>query len=317
MKKLFTADDFMVAFISALGYGFGETIARLSGWPDIMCVAACIVLGTALREIVSKIAFSETVQKKTINRVLTFMAIFLIFIAAHYIAVVWMGVSMLDYLLEDVVYTVVLPVISFFVHLFIRGYEVRKIRKLYGDGSEGYVFEVAKEKIDEINQQNQPILGEYNKKYAVKTRTGIYVGEKCKKVINYLGIPYAKPPVGELRWKAPEPLPSSEAVFEAKNFGASAIQVEHKGSILKHHRQSEDCLTLNIVVNGEKTGKLKPVLIVFHHGDFTYGGSADPLIDGGEFVSKNPDIVLVSINYMYISDNVKTASFTLRSLQKP
>ena len=132
-----------------------------------------------------------------------------------------------------------------------------------------------------------------------------------------MGIPYAKPPVGELRWKAPEPLPSSEAVFEAKNFGASAIQVEHKGSILKHHRQSEDCLTLNIVVNGEKTGKLKPVLIVFHHGDFTYGGSADPLIDGGEFVSKNPDIVLVSINYMYISDNVKTASFTLRSLQKP
>ena len=297
MKKLFTADDFMVAFISALGYGFGETIARLSGWPDIMCVAACIVLGTALREIVSKIAFSETVQKKTINRVLTFMAIFLIFIAAHYIAVVWMGVSMLDYLLEDVVYTVVLPIISFFVNLFIRVYEVRKIRKLYGDGSEGYVFEVAKEKIDEINQQNQPILGEYNRKYAVKTRTGIYVGEKCKKVINYLGIPYAKPPLGELRWKASEPLPSSEAVFEAKNFGASAIQVEHKGSILKHHRQSEDCLTLNIVVSAKKTEKLKPVIIVFHHGDFTYGGSADPLLDGGEFVSKNPDIVLVSINY--------------------
>lgn len=287
----------MVAFISALGYGFGETIARLSGWPDIMCVAACIVLGTALREIVSKIAFSETVQKKTINRVLTFIAIFLIFIAAHYIAVVWMGVSMLDYLLEDVVYTVVLPIISFFVNLFIRVYEVRKIRKLYGDGSKGYVFEVAQEKIDEINQQNQPILGEYNRKYAVKTRTGIYVGEKCKKVINYLGIPYAKPPVGELRWKAPEPLPSSEAVFEAKNFGASAIQVEHKGSILKHHRQSEDCLTLNIVVSAKKTEKLKPVIIVFHHGDFTYGGSADPLLDGGEFVSKNPDIVLVSINY--------------------
>ena len=114
MKKLFTFDDFMVAFISALCYGFGETIARLSGWPDIMCVAACIVLGTALREIVSKIAFSETVQKKTINRVLTFMAIFLIFIAAHYIAVVWMGVSMLDYLLEDVVYTVVLPCYQLF-----------------------------------------------------------------------------------------------------------------------------------------------------------------------------------------------------------
>lgn len=48
-----------------------------------------------------------------------------------------------------------------------------------------------------------------------------------------------KLPVGELRWKAPEPLPSSENVFEAVNFGASAIQVEHSGVILKHHRQDE------------------------------------------------------------------------------
>ncbi len=131
MKKLFTVDDFMVAFISALGYGFGETIARLSGWPDIMCVVACVVLGTALKEIINKIAFSKTVQKKTINRFVTYAAFFLIFVTAHYISVVLMGVSMLDYLLEDFLYTVVIPVISFFVNLLIRGYEVRKIRKVY------------------------------------------------------------------------------------------------------------------------------------------------------------------------------------------
>lgn len=40
MRKLFTVDDFMVAAVAALGYGFGETIARLSGWPELMCVAA-------------------------------------------------------------------------------------------------------------------------------------------------------------------------------------------------------------------------------------------------------------------------------------
>lgn len=92
----------------------------------------------------------------------------------------------------------------------------------------------------------------------------------------YLGIPYAKPPVGELRWKAPQPLPSSDAVFEAENPGASPIQVEHKGAILKHHRQSEDCLSLNIFTAAKKTEQKKPVLVMFSHGDFTYGGSVDP-----------------------------------------
>lgn len=45
MRKLFTIDDFMVAFISALGYGYGETIARLSGWSEVMCVASCVAVG--------------------------------------------------------------------------------------------------------------------------------------------------------------------------------------------------------------------------------------------------------------------------------
>ncbi len=113
----------------------------------------------------------------------------------------------------------------------------------------------------------------------------------------YLGIPYAKPPVDNLRWKAPEPLPASEAVFEAKNFGASAIQVEYKGSIIKHHRQSEDCLTLNIGVGIDKTESQKPVLVLFHSGDFTCGGSVDPLMYGGDFTASHPDIVFVSFNY--------------------
>lgn len=103
-----------------------------------------------------------------------------------------------------------------------------------------------------MNRQNQPITGAYDTDLAVKTKTGIYVGVKEKNIIYYSGIPYAKPPVGERRWKAPEPLPESEAVFEAKYLGASAIQVEHEGSILKHHRQSEDCLTLNICTGAKK-----------------------------------------------------------------
>ena len=297
MKKLFTVDDFMVAFISALGYGFGETIAKLSGWSELKCVAACFALGIVMEEIISRIVFSKAVQKNLTNRIITYVAIVLVFLAAHYVSMRWMGVSMLDYLKDEFMYVVGLPVLGFGVNLLIRRYRILKIRKLYGDGSKGYVFDLDKEDIEEINKQNEPVLGEYDADLAVKTRTGVYVGEEKQKTICFLGIPYAKPPVGELRWKAPEPLPASEAVFEAKNFGASAIQVEHSGSIIKYHRQSEDCLTLNIHVGEEKTETGKPVLVLFHHGDFTCGSSADPLLYGDDFVSAHPDIVFVSFNY--------------------
>ena len=297
MKKLFTVDDFMVAFISALGYGFGETIAKISGWPDFACGIASFALGIALEEVITGIVFSKAVQKSRANRVLTYAAILLVFLLAQYVSIRWMGVSMLEYLQEEFLYVVVLPVLGFAVNLIIRRYRILKIRRLYGDGSEGYVFNLKDKEITETNQQNQPILGEYDASLAVKTRTGVYVGEKHKKTISYLGIPYAKPPVDKLRWKAPEPLASSEAVFEAVHFGASAIQVEHKGSILKHHRQSEDCLTLNIVVGDKKTKSEKPVLVLFHHGDFTGGGSADPLVNGTNFVGSHPDTLFVSFNY--------------------
>ena len=297
MRKLFTIDDFMVAFISALGYGFGETIARLSGWSSVMCIVASLVLGIVLEEIISAIVFSRTVQKKPLHRILTFSAILLIFLIAQYISVSRLGVSMLNYLEEEFAFVVGLPVIGFVVNLFIRGYRVRRIHERYGDGSEGYVFDVKEEDIAEINRQNQAVAGEYDADCAVRTRTGVFIGEKYKKTVCWLGIPYAKPPVGERRWKAPEPLPASEAVYEAKNFGASAIQVEHKGSIVRQHRQSEDCLTLNVGVAAEKSEAKKPVLVLFHHGDFTSGGSVDPLLYGGDYVNNHPDIVFVTFNY--------------------
>lgn len=129
-------------------------------------------------------------------------------------------------------------------------------------------------------EEKQAILGEYDADCAVKTRTGVYVGEKHGETLVFMGIPYAKPPVGKRRWKAPEPLPASKKVFEARNSGASAIQVEHKGSIIKNHRQSEDCLTLNIAVGTQKTEAKKPVLVLFHHGDFTYDSAVDPCCSG-------------------------------------
>ena len=297
MKKLFTIDDFMVAFISALGYGFGYTIPMYLGWTQPACIAVCFALGIALEELISRIVFSKTVQQKTVNRVFTYVAILLIFMIAEFVSRHLLGTSLIEDLEEEFAWVVALPIVGFVVNLCIRGYRVRKIRKLYAEGSEGYVFDVTDRDIEEVNQRNRTVHGEYDVECAVRTRTGIYVGEKYKETRIFRGIPYAKSPVGELRWKAPEPLPASETVFEAKSFGASAIQVEHKGSIIRHHRQSEDCLYLNIATGDEKTEAKKPVLVLFHHGDFTYGGAVDPLLYGDDYVNANQDVVLVSFNY--------------------
>ena len=297
MKKLFTIDHFMVAFISALGYGFGETIAYLSGWSKPMCVVACLAVGIAAEEIITRIVFSKTVQKSMKNRIITYAAILLFFLAAQYVSTRWMGVSMMGYLKEEFIFAVGLPILGLIVNLLIRAWRVHNIRKVYGDGRDGYVFDLKEEDIEETNEQNRPIRGEYDADCAVRTRTGVYVGKKDGKSMVYRGIPYAKPPVGTLRWRAPEPLPASEAVFEAVNFGASAIQVEHRGVILKHHRQSEDCLTLNIRVGAQETEAKKPVLVLFHSGDFAFGGSVDPLMYGTDFAGSHPNIVFVSFNY--------------------
>ncbi len=297
MKKLFTIDDFMVALIAALGYGYGETIAQLFGLPAPMCLVACIALGIVLEEIISKIVFSKTVQKSTTNRVVAYVAILLIFWAAQYVSARWMNMSMAEYVEEEFLFVVGLPIVGFVINLLIRWVRVRKIRKLYGDGSEGFSSDMIQQDIEELKGQNQPIREEQDADCTVKTRTGTYVGKRDGDVEYYLGIPYAKAPVGELRWKAPEPLPPSDVVMEAKNFGASAIQVEHRGSISEHDRQDEDCLFLNICVGSEKTEKKRPVLVLFHHGNFCYGGSADPLLYGNNYVRSFPDVVFVSFNY--------------------
>ena len=303
MKKLFTIDDFMVAFMSAMGYGLGYTLAKQAGWSEILCLAACIALGMSLEALVSKIVFSKVVQKKKQNRICTYVIIFLVFLAAQYFAYSKMGVSLLENLREEFASVVGIPILGFIVNMIIRGFRVWKIRKRYGDGSEGFVFDLKREDIEETNAQNQAVRGEYDANLAVKTRTGVFVGYKYKEIVCYLGIPYAKPPVGERRWKAPEPLDPSDGVFQAVNFGASAIQVEHTGSIIRNHRQSEDCLTLNICAGKSKdTGESKdrtpkPVLVLFHSGDFTSGGAVDPLMYGTNYVTKHPDILFVSFNY--------------------
>ena len=130
---------------------------------------------------------------------------------------------------------------------------------------------------------------------AVKTKYGTFNGFIDKRgVKTWLGIPYAQPPVGNLRWHAPENLLPSDKTFSAKKFGASPMQDKDETEAASMFKQSEDCLTLNIWTRGAK--KNLPVMVFIHGGGFVNGGSADPIYNGANF-AVNHDALIVTINY--------------------
>ena len=296
-RKLFTLDGIMISFVSCMLYASIDVVCGVLGLPLLASVALSFVLGAGLEGALNKFAFSEAVQRKPVTRIILYVACVLSFVVGQYVFTSMMGLSLVDYLLSQLTGLIGFSILGFVVTMLIRAYRVHRIRKRYGDARGGYQFDVSAEDIEEANRENHRIFGVYDPELAVRTRYGVFVGEETGDCVSYLGIPYAKPPVGELRWKAPEPLEPSDVVFEATNLGASGVQVEHEGSILRYHRQSEDFLCLNVAVVREADEVKKPVVVVFHHGDFMFGGSADPVLYGYNFVNTHPDIVFVSFNY--------------------
>ena len=131
----------------------------------------------------------------------------------------------------------------------------------------------------------------------VDCRNGHFVGQlEDTGVLSFKGIPYAKAPVGELRWKAPQAPDDSDETFAADQFGKSSIQYEWPSERASYNEIGEDCLTLNVWTKDLSTTG-KPVMVFFHGGGFAWGGTADPLYDGQFFVEENEDIVMVTANY--------------------
>ena len=130
----------------------------------------------------------------------------------------------------------------------------------------------------------------------IKTRYGTFNGFlDGQGVKTWIGIPYSKPPVGKLRWQAPQPLQPSDKTFDAKNFSAAAVQVvDPTENANSYKNQSEDCLTLNIWKKSEKNNL--PVMVWIHGGGFSVGGSVDSLYNGSNFAADN-DVILVTLNY--------------------
>jgi len=115
-------------------------------------------------------------------------------------------------------------------------------------------------------------------------------------VLRFTGIPFAKPPVGPLRFKAPvAPEPWTE-IKDTTEFGPASIQPYDEGESVSMGAQSEDCLSLNIWTQGLNDHKKRPVMVWIHGGGFFTGGTNDAWYDGAN-IAEQGDVAIVSIQY--------------------
>jgi len=131
---------------------------------------------------------------------------------------------------------------------------------------------------------------------------GALRGVATDEVQAFFGIPYAAPPVGERRWRAPAPAPGWDGIRDATTFGASCSQVldpvGHGPWTLEYLVQnevSEDCLFLNVWAPRAVGDVARPVLVWIPGGGYVEGSGSVPIYDGTAFARS--DIVVVSINY--------------------
>ncbi|MCB1625808.1 MAG: carboxylesterase family protein [Pseudomonadales bacterium] len=130
-----------------------------------------------------------------------------------------------------------------------------------------------------------------------ETRSGKVRGEDKGVVSAFRGIPYATPPVGELRWRAPQKPSSWEGIRESSKFGPPCVQPTVPPPFGVSVPFSEDCLTLNIWTPSRalRDGEKRPVLFWIHGGAFTIGSGSQPVYDGTALAAHG--VVVVTINY--------------------
>ena len=124
--------------------------------------------------------------------------------------------------------------------------------------------------------------------YIVKTNKGMVKGYLRNGIVEYLGIPYAQPPVGELRFKRARPVTPWEDVFDAKEYSSESVQFDEG-----QFKGSEDCLTIN--VQRPEVGEGLPVFVYIHGGGYNTGSCNVPLYSGRPFAEKG--IVYVAFQY--------------------
>lgn len=121
-------------------------------------------------------------------------------------------------------------------------------------------------------------------------------------VYSFKGIPFAQPPVGDLRWKSPKPVEPWDGIKPCAKFGPSPVQREpspfmfwSSEFLIPPKMISEDCLYLNVWTKAKSKDAKLPVLVYIYGGGYNSGGSACPIYDGTSTAEK--DVIFVSFNY--------------------
>lgn len=141
-------------------------------------------------------------------------------------------------------------------------------------------------------------------KEKVTIESGIISGSynETSGITSFKGVPFAASPVGNLRWKAPQPVKLWEGVKACKTFSASPIQgtpmlfmMWTQEFIAPKEPLSEDCLYLNVWTGAKTSEEKRPVLVYIYGGGFSSGSGAVPIYDGEEMAKKG--LVFLTVNY--------------------
>jgi len=126
--------------------------------------------------------------------------------------------------------------------------------------------------------------------------TGKLRGEAQGAVVSFKGIPFAQPPVGDLRWRPPQPVAKWQGVRDAASYGADCMQLPFPSDAAPlGMKPAEDCLYLNVWRPAHAPGRKLPVLVWIYGGGFVNGGSSPAVYDGSPFARDG--VIFVSFNY--------------------
>jgi len=131
----------------------------------------------------------------------------------------------------------------------------------------------------------------------VKTANGTLAGTIEKSGIrSFKGVPFAAPPVGNLRWREPQPVKNWTGIRQAKQFGPRAMQLPVFGDMnFRSNGVNEDCLYLNVWTPAKTGTERLPVLVYFYGGGFIAGDGSEPRYDGESTAQQG--IVTITVNY--------------------
>jgi para-nitrobenzyl esterase len=129
-----------------------------------------------------------------------------------------------------------------------------------------------------------------------RTEQGVVEGTADDSVFCFLGLPFARPPVGNLRWQAPLPPEPWDGVRAAARFGPACHQVARGSADLRVQERSEDCLYLNVWTSELGAAARQPVMVWIHGGGFMTGAGSEDAIDGARLAAAQ-GVVVVTLNY--------------------